>query len=167
MGEEWDVYIHTTNILNSNDRKHWGQTKDIKQALRTLGAAQARKLPRFNRVRMDVEVSYPDGSLPDCANLVPTMKTYLDGMVSPNGRRKKADGILQDDADKFLLGPFLTPSYWPSPRPGWYLFHVRLTEIEPWVQPPKPEYLGGGGPPPTETRRNITDTDNTILSSAC
>lgn len=147
MGEEWDLLVHKSNILNSNDRKHWGQTKGIKEALRALGAARSRQLPRYSRARMDVEVSYPEKSLPDCANLVPTMKAYIDGMVSPNGRRVKKDGILPDDSDKYLLGPFLTPSYWVSGRPDWYLFHIRLIEIEPWVLPPRPDYLAGVGTP--------------------
>ena len=141
MGEEWNLWVHKTNILNSNDRMHHHVSTPIKRTLKTLGATRARQLPRFGRVRMDVEVSYPEGSLPDCANLAPTMKAYLDGMVSPNGKRKKADGVLQDDSDKFVLGPFLTPSYWLSLRRDWYLFHIRLTEIEPWVLPPRPEYL--------------------------
>ena len=148
IGEEWDLWVHKSNILNSNDRKHWGQTKEIKEWLRNMGSIKSRQLPRYTRARMDVEVSYPPKSLPDCANLVPTMKAYIDGMVSPNGRRKKADGILPDDSDKYLLGPFLTPTYWPTARPDWYLFHIRLVEIEPWVLPPQPAYLGVGAPTP-------------------
>lgn len=147
MSEEWDLQVHKSNILNSNDRMHHHVSTPIKRTLKDLGAARARQLPRFGRVRMDVEVSYPAKSLPDCANLVPTMKAYIDGMVSPNGKRKKADGILPDDSDKYLLGPFLSPSYWVSPRPDWYLFHIRLTEIEVWAKPPRPEYFRGVGAP--------------------
>jgi hypothetical protein len=151
MGEEWTVMIHSSNILNSNDRKHFQVTKKIKQTLRALGAAKSRELPRYPRMRMDVEVCYPPESTPDHANLVPTMKSYIDGMVSPNGKREKAAGILQDDSDKFLLGPFLTPSFWRSGRPGWYLFRIRIVELEPWALPPKPEYLEGVGTPTPQT----------------
>lgn len=140
--EEWGVWIHGSNILNSNDRKHYQTTKPIKQTLRALGSAKHREIGKqYGRLRMDVEVSYPPASTPDCANLVPTMKSYIDGMVSPHGRRTAGAGLLPDDSDKYLLGPFLTPSYHRSGRPGWYLFHIRLTELDPWVLPPRPVYL--------------------------
>lgn len=135
------MWVHKSNILNSNDRKHHHTTTPIKNVLKQLGAAKARELPRFERIRMDVEVSYPVKSLPDHANLVPTMKAYIDGMVSPNGKRERSAGILPDDSDKFLLGPFLTPSFWPTERPGWYLFHITVTELEPLVLPPRPAYF--------------------------
>jgi hypothetical protein len=141
MGEEWSVLIHSSNILNSNDRKHHHVTTPIKRNLKALGAAKSRELPRYTRIRMDVEVSYPPESTPDHANLVPTMKAYIDGMVNPTGKRVKALGLLQDDSDKFLLGPFLTPSFWRTDKPGWYLFRIRITELDPWVLPPRPHYL--------------------------
>lgn len=143
MGEEWTLWLHRANILTNNDRKHFHDKghKAAKDALKALGADRFRKIGRFERVRMDVEVSYPPGIYLDAANLQATMKVYVDGMTSPTGRRSKASGFLQDDSDKFFSGPFINWSGWPSGREGWFCFRIRLTPLEPWVQPPKPDYL--------------------------
>lgn len=139
--QTWDLWVHKDNILNSNDRKHHHVTTPIKNVLKQLGAAKSRTLPQFIRLRMDVEVSYPAKSIPDHANLVPTMKAYIDGMVSPAGKRDPKAGLLPDDSDKYLLGPFLTPSHWATERPGWYLFHITITPLEPFTKPPRPAYF--------------------------
>lgn len=138
---EWSVLVHRDNIRNSNDTKHVHVDKHAKRNLRTMGAVKQRELPRMGRIRMDVEVSYPPRTYVDAANLHPTMKSYLDGMVSPNGKRERDHGFLVDDGDKYVDGPFLTWSGWPSGRDGWYLFRVKVTEVPEWVQPAKPAYL--------------------------
>ncbi|QOP66801.1 rusa-like resolvase [Arthrobacter phage Pureglobe5] len=138
---EWSVLVHRDNILNSNDRKHFQATKDPKRNLRTMGAIQQRTLPRMERVRIDVWVSFPPRSSPDQGNLYPTMKSYVDGMVHPEGKHNRDKGILIDDGPKFCDGPHMNWSGWGTDRPGWYLFRIRLTELEPWVKPPRPEYL--------------------------
>lgn len=135
------MLVHRDNILNSNDRKHFHTTKDPKRNLRTMGAVQQRALPRYGRVRMDVEVSYPPRTYVDAANLHPTMKAYVDGMTSPNGRRERERGFLQDDSDKFFSGPFMEWSGWDSGKPGWYVFRVRLTPLQEWAKPERPDYL--------------------------
>jgi hypothetical protein len=138
---EWSVLVHKDNILNSNDRKHHMATRDPKRNLRAMGSVQQRVMPRMERIRMDVEASYPKRSRPDAANLHPTIKSYLDGMCHPNGKREREAGFLPDDGDKHVSGPFITWSGWDSGREDWYLFRITVTPLEPWVQPPRPHYM--------------------------
>ncbi|QWY82781.1 RusA-like Holliday junction resolvase [Arthrobacter phage SilentRX] len=142
-GEEWSLWLHRTNILTNNDRKHFHDKghKDAKAALKALGAAKARQIGRFERVRMDVEVSYPPRVYMDAANLQATMKVYVDGMTSLGGPRNPDVGFLKDDSDKFFSGPFIDWSGWPSGRESMFHFWIRLTPLDPWVKPPKPHYL--------------------------
>lgn len=143
MGEEWVMRVHRANILTNNDRKHH-HDKDRKAAikvLKALGAERAKKIGRFDRVRMDVQVAYPPSIYMDAANLQATLKVYVDGMTSPTGRRSKTTGFLQDDSDKFFSGPFIEWSGWNSGTEGWFVFHIRLTPLDPWVQPPRPDWL--------------------------
>lgn len=143
MGEEWVMRIHRSNILTNNDRAHHHDKthKEAKKALKALGAAKARQIGRFDRVRLDVEVSYPPRVYLDAANLQATLKAYVDGMTSPGGKRDPAAGFLKDDSDKFFSGPFIEWSGWNTGADGWFVFHVRLTPLDPWVQPPRPHYL--------------------------
>lgn len=140
---DWVQWLHRSNILTNNDRKHFHDKdfKAAKNALKTLGGVQSRKVGRFERVRMDVTVSYPPRVYMDSANLQATMKAYVDGMTNPTGKRVKEHGFLQDDSDKFFSGPFIEWSGWPSGREGWFCFHIRLTPLDPWTKPPKPAYL--------------------------
>lgn len=137
------MWIHRANILTNNDRKHHHdkEFKAAKTALKALGGAKSREVGRHQRVRMDVTVSYPPRTYMDAANLQATMKAYVDGMTNPTGKRVKEAGFLQDDSDKFFSGPFIEWSGWPSGREGFFAFHVKLTPLDPWVQPPKPSYL--------------------------
>jgi hypothetical protein len=140
---DWVQWLHRSNILTNNDRKHFHDKdfKAAKNALKTLGGVRSRKVGRFERVRMDVTVSYPPRVYMDSANLQATMKAYVDGMTNPTGKRVKEHGFLQDDSDKFFSGPFIEWSGWPSGREGWFCFHIRLTPLDPWTKPPKPAYL--------------------------
>lgn len=143
MGEEWGLRLHRSNILTNNDRKHHHdkERKAAHKALKALGAAKQREIGRFERVRMDVEVSYPPRVYMDAANLQATMKVYVDGMTSPAGKRDPAAGFLRDDSDKFFSGPFIEWSGWATERPEWFHFWIRLTPLDPWVKPPRPHYL--------------------------
>lgn len=135
--------IHRANILTNNDRKHHhdkGRKEAIK-VLKALGAEQAKKVGRFERVRMDVQVAYPPRLYMDAANLQATLKVYVDAMTNPSGKRDKAQGFLQDDSDKFFSGPFIEWSGWNTGKEGWFVFHIRLTPLDPWEKPPKPDWL--------------------------
>lgn len=143
MGEEWTLWLNRANILTNNDRAHFHDkdAKAAKNALKALGAAKSREIGRLDRVRMDVEVSYPPRIYLDAANLQATMKAYVDGMTSPGGRRDAKAGFLVDDSDKYFSGPFIEWSGWPSGREGFFCLRIRLTALDPWVKPPKPDYL--------------------------
>lgn len=140
---EWTLWLHRANILTNNDRKHYHdkERKAAVDALKSLGGAKSREVGRFGRVRMDVSVAYPPRVYMDAANLQATMKVYVDGMTNPTGKRVKANGFLQDDSDKFFSGPFIEWCGWPSGRPEMFAFNIRLTELTPWTQPEKPDWL--------------------------
>lgn len=141
--KEWTQWLHRTNILTNNDRKHFHDKdhKAAKNALKTLGAVQQRKVGRLERVRMDVLVAYPPKVYMDAANLQATMKVYVDGMTSPAGRRDPLAGFLVDDSDKFFSGPFIEWAGWGTDKPEWFAFRIKLTELEPWTKPDKPAWL--------------------------
>ena len=143
MGEEWTLWLHRANILTNNDRKHFHDKdhKAAKNALKALGAAKFREIGRLERVRMDVEASYPPRVYMDAANLQATLKVYVDGMTSPAGKRDRSTGFLVDDSDKFFSGPFIDWSGWSSGRENMFCLRIRLTPLEPWAKPSKPHYL--------------------------
>lgn len=148
----WGFDVHEGSTLNANNASgHWGKNNDGKELLRSLGATHTRtlKVPRFERARMDVLVSYPSRRIQDVMNLYPSMKAYVDGLV--NGvpqytfttagkhgavKRKRiapdpALGILPDDNDLFLSGPHLEWSGRLAQRKGHFHFAVTLTALPP------------------------------------
>lgn len=147
----WAFDVHESYVLNANNSSgHWAKNADGKEILRSLGAAhvRVRNLPRFDRARMDVSVSYPSRRIQDVLNLYPSMKAYVDGMVNgvpqyeivaakggiPKKKRKSPDiafGILPDDNDVFLSGPHMEWSGQLSGRPGHFRFEVTLTPLPP------------------------------------
>jgi hypothetical protein len=125
MAESFTLYIHKGYILNANQRLHWAPEAERKKVLRQLGNLQHRTLPKWTqRVKIDAYVSYPARQPRDVANLHPTMKTVLDGLVD-GGK-----GILPDDNDSYVSGPFLHPSGEKSGRKDWYRFDVTITELD-------------------------------------
>ena len=119
----WNLFLHEDNHLNSNQRLHWKPENDRKSVLRSLGNAHGRPLGKHVKVRLDVEVSYPRKNRRDVNNLQPTMKYYIDGLV--NGGK----GILPDDSDEYVVGPFMTHSGQRCERPHHYLFRITMTDI--------------------------------------
>jgi len=119
----WKLYLHEDNHLNANQRLHWRPENDRKQVLRTLGRAHGRKLGKHEKVRIEVAVSYPRRKSRDVNNLQPTMKYYIDGLVD-GGK-----GILPDDDDSHVIGPFMTHSGERCDRPYHYLFDITMTDI--------------------------------------
>lgn len=119
----WNLFLHESNHLNANQRLHWALANQRKRVLHTLGRAHARKLGKHEKVRFEVEVSYPRKIRRDVNNLQPTMKHYIDGLVD------SGNGILPDDSDEYVVGPFMTHSGWRCERPGHYLFRITMTDI--------------------------------------
>lgn len=120
---EWKLHLHESNHLNANMRLHWRPENDRKQVLRAFGRAHGRKLGKHEKVRIEVAVSYPRNKSRDVNNLQPTMKYYIDGLVDAG------KGILPDDSDEYVVGPFMTHSGQRSDRVGHYLFDITMTDI--------------------------------------
>lgn len=147
----WEEFIHEGYILNANDikGKHWTASSGKVEILRQRGNVQRRKLDRYDRVRLTAVVSYPDRVARDSANLHPTLKAYVDGLVNgmpeykavmKGGKLKRVrlapdrnTGILPDDSDLFLAGPHIEWSGRRSPLKDHFRFEFALEELEPLV----------------------------------
>lgn len=131
----WDFYLHKDMVMNANDTyAHWSKKNDKAQDIKTFGKVHGRKLGKHVRVRIDVEVSYPINRQRDVNNLQPTMKHYIDGLVdrpdTVKGQKQgPARGILADDDDSRVTGPFMLPSGVRCGRKDHYLFRITMTDI--------------------------------------
>ncbi|QWY81336.1 RusA-like resolvase [Arthrobacter phage Rizwana] len=139
MVTTWDWWVHEDNVMNANHTyKHWSKKSEKVEVLKQLGRAKHRQLGKHRRVRLDVLVSYPRRIPRDVNNLQPTLKHYIDGLVDIPPHNKKgmkkqpARGILTDDSDAFVEGPFMRrdPDLQPSGRPGWYRFRITMTDLD-------------------------------------
>jgi hypothetical protein len=139
MVTTWDLWVHESNTINANQTfKHWSHKAERVDTLKALGRAKHRELGKHQRVQFDVLVSYPRRIARDVNNLQPTLKHYIDGLVdvpphNVKGMKKQpARGILVDDSDAYVRGPFMDkdPELQPSGRPGWYRFRITMTDID-------------------------------------
>lgn len=124
---EFEMLVHKANILNSNDRGHTKAKMNEVRTLRQLGIIESRKLPMYRRVRCFVEVSYPDRRHRDASNLHATLKPLVDGFVN------KGAGMLPDDNDRYLSGPFPEWSGRLSPKKDHFHFRFRFEPMDPLV----------------------------------
>lgn len=143
--EHITVWIPSSKILNSNNAyKHWANRSGPAKFLRELGQAEAVNLRKFKRAKVDVIVSYPDRRKRDCQNLYPTMKSFVDGLVDNegNGTQALGKGILPDDNDAYLSGPFLHWSGYLSDRrkEGLFRFDIFIDDL-PDVMPKSTEEI--------------------------
>ena len=134
----WDLWVHEDNVINANQTfKHWSKKAERVEVLKALGRAKHRDLGKHQHVQLDVLVSYPRRNSRDVNNLQPTMKHYIDGLVDipPHNikgmKKQPARGILADDNDAHVEGPFMRrdPDLQPSGRPGWYRFRITMTDL--------------------------------------
>jgi crossover junction endodeoxyribonuclease RusA len=99
-------------VLTANQRLHWAQKARLTKDLRFLGKiVTAPHLDRLDpddqaaafhdRAHLTVHVGWPDKRRRDVANISPTIKALLDGIVDA--------GLLPDDDDTHLIGPDLRP----------------------------------------------------------
>lgn len=88
--------------LNANGRVHWAVRKARTKVLRDKGhvAAIAAHVPPMTRAHLVITVTWPDRRRRDVANLAPTIKALVDGMV-------QGAHVLPDDDDTHLVGPDL------------------------------------------------------------
>lgn len=123
-----EVVVHKAHLMSANDRKHWSKKRVQTSVLRALAAADLRAVlaplglypserrPLMQRAHVVVEVAWPTRRRRDVANVAPTVKALIDGLVT--------DGhLLPDDDDAHLTGPDLRPAGVLSGKPG----HTRLT----------------------------------------
>lgn len=102
MKQTIDVRVPAAVALTSNQRLHrYAQAEKTRQ-LRTLGRLAGRSMvhvPGSLRVKVDIAVWKGQGRRYDPANLYPTAKAVLDGMVDA--------GVLVDDDYRHVDGPHL------------------------------------------------------------
>jgi hypothetical protein len=87
-------------LLNSNDRdSHWARRKRITEALRHAAGWMARwqRVPHLERAHILAVYEPPDRRRRDPANLYPSVKAAVDGLVDV--------GVLPDDDAAHLEGP--------------------------------------------------------------
>ncbi|TMS00128.1 hypothetical protein [Nonomuraea basaltis] len=99
----WTITLPAgVKLLNANDRLHWAAEARITKDLRTLGHVLAlkAKIPHLERAHIVCVYQPPDRRARDSANLHPTVKALVDGMVSDAK-------ILPDDSSRYLSGPLV------------------------------------------------------------
>lgn len=92
---------YTEELLTSNQRLHWRPEHNIRQQLRAAAAelAATRRLPRLERAAVFYVLHpRPLSRKRDPGNWAPTVKAYVDGLVTDGG-------LLPDDSHEFLMGP--------------------------------------------------------------
>lgn len=91
-------------LLTSNQRLHWREKARRAANLRTLAGIRCGhgKAAFIGKVKCTVHVGWPDARRRDAHNLMPTVKPCIDGFVD--------SGLLEDDSDKYLVGPDLRVS---------------------------------------------------------
>ena len=120
------IQVHRTNLLTANQRLHWATRARMTRVLREKGSMSARAfgLPVMSSAVVNVYVTYPDRRARDVANLHPTAKAVIDGVVSDAKR-------LPNDTDEHLKGPFLWHDEGRTTRyPGLYVFRFEFEEVE-------------------------------------
>ena len=144
------VTVPIASMLSANGRGATWHAKAAKTSdLRNLGFLAARLavsigfLPRLpmchlmQRAHLTVYIAAPTARRRDAANLHPTVKALLDGMV--------AYGVLPDDSDAYLVGPDLRPDTERS-APGTYRFTFDFEDLA--EEHPRPLPSGMADPEP-------------------
>lgn len=94
-------------VLSANHRDHWAQKARTTVSLRNKGRVEAAPwvagfgASQYQPAHLTVRVGWPDKRRRDVANISPTIKALIDGIVDA--------GLLPDDDDAHLVGPDLRP----------------------------------------------------------
>ncbi len=126
------VSVHRAHLMSANHRKHWRTQRAQTRVLRQLAWAEARRAlgpscvpsqlhPLMVRAQIDVHVTWPDRRRRDVANVHPTVKALVDGLVQDAH-------LLPDDDDEHLTGPFLHPTHDRTGVPGLTRFRIEIQE---------------------------------------
>ncbi len=109
--------IPIPKLVSSNARIHWREVAKRVQWLRSVAlcAAMAEhgSKPPLGRCHLTVHIAAPTARRRDAANLHPTVKACLDGIVQA--------GVIVDDSDAHLVGPDLRPDPERSERGAYRL----------------------------------------------
>src|SRR5215831_3361086 len=120
----WTLELGGADLLSANDRDgNWGRRHRSTRQLRgdAILAARAAELPRLERARIVAVIRPPaEPRRMDPANLYPTVKAYVDGLVKA--------GLLPDDNGWRLIGPDMRLG---DPFPPWGRFELRIAELPP------------------------------------
>lgn len=131
----WAEYLHKDWMLNMNQRLHFRAKNNRVQSVKTIGRNRSRNLPRLDRARLDITVAYPAAFSADVHNYMPTAKAFVDGLINipdtVKGMKKQPSrGILTDDSDEYLLGPYLHAAPGKSPRKDHFVFECVLQPLK-------------------------------------
>jgi crossover junction endodeoxyribonuclease RusA len=97
-GRTWTIVLPLTAPLSLNDREHWAPKARKIAQLRSdvLVLCRAKKIPRLERVQVQLYYRPRDRRTRDAENLVATLKPCADGVVDAK--------VIPDDCE-----PYLTP----------------------------------------------------------
>ncbi len=126
------VRLKRHELISANDRLHWTRRRNRNSLIRARAAQtwlQAHQQP-METARCDIWVSYPDQHRRDLANLSPTVKALIDGVVSGPAGWRNFNGILPDDSDQYLEGPYLHRSKRYPVTAGVFTFQLVFTPLE-------------------------------------
>ena len=103
VGEARVLPLTRSKLITANDKLHWAARARLTKQLRQWGYLLGREGEGVARLglthaRVEVEFAYPDRRRRDRSNLAPTVKALMDGLIDA--------GLLPDDADRFLDGPY-------------------------------------------------------------
>lgn len=95
----WTVDLPTMQLLNANQRGHWGERSFITRTLRQAAYLKTlqQHIPALSRAHIVCEVRFGDHRRRDPANWAPSAKAAVDGLVDA--------GVLPDDSAAYLDGP--------------------------------------------------------------
>ncbi|WP_353809109.1 hypothetical protein [Agromyces sp. SYSU T00194] len=111
--------------LSANDRVHHLAKYRATQAIRQEVAVkvQALRVPKLERVRVDVVWWVTDRRRRDVDNLSPLLKAIYDGIGADKG---VSAHVVPDDAPEFMVKPSATIELLPAGRAH---FEVRITNV--------------------------------------
>lgn len=117
--------------LTANRTKNRGHAKRLVDELQDAAIRQARAscLPPIQRARIVAVYEPPTNQRHDPANLAPTAKAYVDGLVRA--------GVLTDDSTEYLIGPDMrTGCLYQHPQPRLKLARIvlHIAELPPIVR---------------------------------
>lgn len=84
-------------FINANKRLHFHTKNDLTQAWRKAAKVAADGAPSYGHAHITVTYRFPTNHRREVANLQPTSKAIVDGLVDA--------GLIPDDSDDYVTGP--------------------------------------------------------------